>query len=914
MHRFRIAGGAAAFVAAWIGLATPTQAGSCGTGIVCNVVSWTQTGADVDFALEDAAALRVSVLADDLVRVRFAPSGGIVGNVSRAVVKTDWVAPAITVTDGGSAVTIATASLQVVVGKSPCVVDVRDSSGTMLVGDDPAQRMQWDGSSTRVYKTTQSGESYLGLGWRTLGLRRNGSRFVMDNVPNYGSPETFYGGVPLWYGLRNGHAYGIFFDDTSLGEINVGQASSSYVYFQNLGAQVDYYVFGGPSMAQILDRYTELTGRPFMPPKWAIGYQQCRWSYTPQSEVLSIANEFRTRSIPCDVMYLDIDYMPGARALTFNSSTFPTPAAMCTTLHAQGFQVVANISPFLIADDPRYSAARTAGHLLRKADGNVLTGWHDYWYFVGGAGTGSLSWIDFSRTATRFWWQSQHTSFLNNGIDGIWNDLNEPDELGGAWPADVKYDFDGAPVNHNKTSTQYCLLQTDFSYDTLAAHYGNRRPFVLSRASYAGMQRSSATWSGDNVGDWANDMQRDIPMGLSMSLCGQSFNGHDIGGFFGYPGANDPPNTELYTRWMEWGVFTGLCRQHHDGFGNHSSRPYTEPWRFGSTVETICRDYISLRYRLMPYLYSLFADAHETGAPVYRPTVYDFSSDAATLTQDYDFMFGPYMLISPVYEAGASTRSVYLPAGTDWVDWWDGTVRTGGASYVVSAPLDRMPIHVRRGAIIPMGPVMQYADQAPLSELTLEVFPGTSTSSFTMYEDDGISFDYLSGASVRTTYTTRRRGVEFQLDVAARQGSYVPTARTYMVKAHAWTTTVNRANVNGTPLTARASKAALDGAAEGYYHDTAAGIVYLKFADTGGAMSVRAGDASIAASDFDVDGDVDLADFAFLQLCFNGPNRPYPFDSCGAADMEPDGDVDLADFASFLSCFNGPSRPPACEG
>lgn len=914
MKHLRRAGLVASLVVGF-GLATAARAGTCGAGIVCNVQSWSQNGTDVDFVLEDGNRLRLSVLADDLIRVRFAPSGGIVNNVSQAVVKTNWTASAFTVAQDAHSVSVITAEMVVVVRRSPCVVECFDRNGNLIVGDDPARRMQWSGSETRVYKTTQPGESYLGLGWRTLGLRRNGSRFIMRNVPNYGSTDTFYGGVPLWYGLRDGQAYAIFFDDTSWGEINVGQASSSYMFFRNLGGQVDYYVLWGPSMGKILNRYTELTGRPFLPPKWACGYQQCRWSYTPRSEVLAIAGELRARSIPCDVMYLDIDYMNKGWALTFNPVTFPDPAGLCANLHNQGFHVVANISPFLFADDPKRPAAEANNHVLRKADGSLLWGWHDYWYFVGGASTGSMLWLDFSKTAARDWWRAQHAGFLAYGIDGIWNDLNEPDELGGAWPTDVKYSFDGSPVNHNKTATQYCLLETTSSYQALLDHAPHRRPFVLSRGAYAGMQRVSAVWSGDNTADWTNDMKRNIPMGSSMSISGQPCNGHDIGGFFGAPTMDDPPNAELYARWMQWGVFTAFCRQHHDGFGNRANppRPYAEPWRFGASVETICRNYINLRYRLMPYLYSLFYQAHVTGAPIHRPTVYDFPADPNTLTQDYDFLFGPCLLISPVYTAGATTRSVYLPSGADWIDWWDDTLRTGGTTVSVPAPLDRLPIHVRKGAILPMGPTMQYAGQTAMTELTLEIYPDTTDSSFTLFEDDGETFEYQSGSFATTDYTTRQSGTTFTLQIAARAGSFAPAARHYMARVHRWHSPVNTADVSGVALPRFTNKAQLDASPRGYFHDTVLDILYARFEDTGSAMTLTASDAAPPDADFDADGDVDLADFALFQLCFAGPNRVPGANCLVAADMDGDADVDLSDFGLFQSCFNGPNRPPACR-
>lgn len=887
-----------------------------------NVTSFSTSGPDVTFNINDGSKVRISILADDMARVRIAPTGTFTSNVSRAVVTTSWPAVNFSASDTGGTVTITTGAMKLVVIKSPFVLECRDLSNNLILTDDPARRVQWDSSRTQVYKNTLSNEKYLGLGWRTLGLVRNGQRFVMNNVPNYSSSETFYSGIPLWYGMRNGDVYGIFFDDTSWGTIDMTTAGSGYMSFRNLGGQADYYYFAGPTMADVLDRYTELTGRPYMPPRWSVGYQQCRWSYTPQQQVLDIANEFRTRNIPCDVMYLDIDYMPGGRALTFDSSKFPSPASMLATLHNQGFRVVANISPFLFQDDPKYGTASSSGYFIKQAGGSILNGWHDYWYFVGGANTGTLAWIDFSKTTARNWWANQHTGFLNNGIDGIWNDLNEPDELGGAWASNVKYDFDGSPVDHSRTSTQYSLLQTGLSYDILANHYSNKRPFVVSRGGYAGIQRYATLWSGDNGGDWVQDYKRNIPMGLSLSISGQPHNGHDIGGFFGYPGFNDAPSPELYTRWMQGGVFSPFCRQHHDGWGNHDpNRPYLEPWRysteFDTQVEDICRDFIGLRYRLMPYLYTLFYEAHTTGAPIQRPTVYDFPDDPATHNQDYDFMFGPSILVSPITQAGVSTWDIYLPLGTTWIDWRDDSIHAGGQTInETGLTLEDLPMYVRAGAIIPMAPVSQYDGETPIDPLTLRLYPTGGASQYTLYEDDGSSWAYQSGGYARTSYSMSGTGDNFVLLIAERTGSYVPASRSYELAIHRWPGHSLPAGVNEVELTLHASKAAFDAADSGYYHDLAAGIFYAKFDDTGGDMMFSFGGDFVpdVPGDFDHDGDVDQDDAGFMQACLSGPGNPQLNPACAEALMDDDADVDQDDLTLFLGCMSGANVPgdPDC--
>lgn len=880
--------------------------------VIGNVAAWDTAGQDITVHIDDASKMRLTILAPDTARIRIAPTGNFSVNVSRAVVNSSFPAAAFTVNETADRITIQTAAMRLDVCKQPCVLECRDLAGNLIVSDDPAQRVQWDSGRTEVFKTTQPGEKYVGLGWRTGELVRNGSIFRMRNKPTYSDPELFYASIPLWYGLRDGQAYGVFFDDASWGTIDVGATSPSYMSFRNLGGQVDYYYFAGPDIATILDRYTHLTGRPFMPPRWALGYQQCRWSYYPESQVMEIANELRSRSIPCDVIYLDIDYMPGGRALTFDPAKFPDPAGMLNTLRNMGFRVITNISPFVFMDDPKFAPARDNNYLIRRADGGLQIGWHDYWYFRGGAETGSMAWVDFTDSAARNWWAGQHEPFISLGIDGIWNDESEPNEFG-TWPTDVKYSYDGQMLNHDKVANQYCLFETELSYSVLANQFPDRRPFVLSRGGFAGIQRYAALWSGDNVCDWIHDYKRNIPMGLAMSISGNPHNGHDIGGFFNRPESWSMPPAELYARWMQSGVFSPFCRQHHDGFGNNADipHPFVEPWRFGPTVENICREFIGLRYRLMPYLYTLFHQAHVSGAPVQRPTFYDFPADPATIGQDYDFMVGPYLLVSPVTAPGATTWTTYLPSGANWVDYWTDTLYSGGREVTTATPLERLPIFVRAGAILPMGPVVQYDGQAPLSELTLEIYPSSQPGTFTLYEDDGLSWSYQSGDYARTTFSTTGVGDSHTLHITAREGQFVPAPRSYRLRLHRWLNGIHAPMVNGTPLPAFTQLDVFEQASSGYFYDSSAALLYVRFADTGQETVVTFDGQRPVPGDFDGDDDVDQEDFAHLQSCLTGPGLAQDQPECLDARFDADTDVDDADIVLFLRCFTGPDGPGA---
>jgi hypothetical protein len=307
----------------------------------------------------------------------------------------------------------------------------------------------------------------------------------------------------------------------------------------------------------------------------------------------------------------------------------------------------------------------------------------------------------------------------------------------------------------------------------------------------------------------------------------------------------------------------------------------------------------------MPYLYTLFYEAHTTGAPVYRPTVYDFQDDSVTINQNYDFMLGSSMLISPVYTAGATTRSVYLPAGADWINWWEDSLHTGGQSVIAAAPFERLPIFVRGGAIIPMAPVSQYDGETVWDEMTFELYPVDETSSFTMYEDDGISWDYQSGEYAETACTMSGIGDTFTFDIAARQGSYVPTARTIVLKIHRWPGHTRLAGLNGVVLDEHTDQAAFDAAESGIYLD-ANDVLWVKFADSGDAMLFTFGAPNVPG-DMDRDGDVDQVDFGLFQACYTEPGEAPDEPECDDARLDGDIDVDLADYGAFQRCYSGPT-------
>jgi alpha-glucosidase len=330
----------------------------------------------------------------------------------------------------------------------------------------------------------------------------------------------------------------------------------------------------------------------------------------------------------------------------------------------------------------------------------------------------------------------------------------------------------GERASHAEVHNLYGSSMARASYEGLRAHRPAERPFVLTRSGYAGIQRWSACWMGDNSSLWEH-LELTMPQLMNMGLSGVPFVGTDVGGFFGNATA------ELFARWMQLGALTPFCRGH-----SHAETERHEPWVFGPQVEAICREYLQLRYRLLPYSYSLFWQATQTGAPVLRPLLYHYSDDPGTYQIHDQVLLGPFLMAAPIYQPGRTYRSVYLPRG-EWYDWWSGE-RVGSTEsatpILAAAPLERMPMYARAGAIIPGGPALRYADERPLDRLALDLYPGDGE--FTLYEDDGHSYAYEQGEFCTTRYTLRRDGDMLVFSAAAREGAYVPPQRTIEVRVH----------------------------------------------------------------------------------------------------------------------------------
>src|SRR5713226_5497952 len=560
-------------------------------------------------------------------------------------------------------------------------------------------------------------ERIYGLGERTGAMNKRGQAFPIWNIdPPKGhnaQTETMYASIPFYLGLsiEDGRSYGVLIDHTGRVEMDMGKTDSTSASISVEGNSLTVYFFAGPTAADVMRQYTQLTGHMSLPPRWAIGHHQCRWSYADEQQVRQVATQLRASNQPCDAIWLDIDYMDGYRDFTWNKAAFPNPGQMIDELHAQGLHLVTIIDPGTKIDENYfvYQQGMERDYFSRHQNGEL---------FKGNVWPGGCVFPDFSRSDVRYWWGNLHLELLDQGVDAIWDDMNEPsvthlpsqhDEPSihaNTMSSDVLHQAggdqatgpDGPPVSHALFHNAYGMEMARATYEGLLRLRPNRRPFVLTRSGTAGVQRYAATWTGDNTSQWDYIFMA-IPMCLNIGMSGVPFVGVDIGGFW------NASNGELLVRFAQLAALLPFCRNH-----NAQNQPDQEPWVFGEPYESAYRTAIELRYRLMPYLYTLFHAAATSGAPIMRPLYYHYPQDEQACDIESEFLLGDSLLSAPIFDQGATSRSVYLPAGS-WFDYWTGEEYPGAGWSEVPAPLERWPLLVRGNTIIPGGPLMHYTDQ-----------------------------------------------------------------------------------------------------------------------------------------------------------------------------------------------------------
>jgi alpha-glucosidase len=749
------------------------------------IVSSTKGDRGITLKCSDNSQVQLTVLASDLIRVRAVFGKPIPAkDHSWAVAKTAWDTPRWSLQEDAQAIRITTDELVVVVSRSPLLIEFRDARTGAVINSDE-RPMVYDakgvlkgqlfdpkaGMFIAAAKKLGFAEHFYGLGEKAARLDKRRGFFVNWNSDTPGYTEgkdPIYQTIPFYLGLQQNLAYGIFFDNSYKSYFDFGRSSQQRAWFGAEGGELNYYFFYGPSIKKILSRYSDLTGHMPLPPKWALGNQQSRWSYYPDSMVEEVVREYRQRDLPLDAVHLDIDYMNGYRVFTFDADRFPNPKALAAKLGQQGVKLITIVDPGVKylpeAKDENYFVVKEGierNFFQRRVNGDL---------FVPRVWPGESLFVDYSLPEARKWWGDLHRVYTDNGIAGIWTDMNEPadfvDQTGKNQLDVVSYD-EGEKSTHAKNRNVFALLMARATYEGLERLKPDQRPYVITRAGYAGVQRYSTMWIGDTNSTW-EALGLNIAMFTTLGLSGEPFVGGDVGGFMGRG------NGELLVRSYQIAFLTPFCRNHKtiDGYDQ-------EPWRFGSQYEEIIRQYLKLRYSLLPFLYTTLEEAHRTGVPLFRPLLLNYQDDANTYNLDDQFMVGDDLLVAPIVRPDVVQRRVYLPRGI-WYDYWTNKKFSGGQVITVDAPLETVPMFVRGGAIIPSGPPMNYVGEKTSDPITFNIYPDEAgMASTALYEDDGNTPAYKSGRFRRTSVSVKRGRVGFVIDVSAAQGSYDPGVRKF---------------------------------------------------------------------------------------------------------------------------------------
>ena len=681
------------------------------------------------------------------------------------------------VREEGSDIVVAAEGVVVRAARHPFRLTVADADGRELMRESVGGG-SWNGRVTHVVADVD-GARYTAVGEQPINLIRNGSVIPFWNTDRYGyqpGDMPVYSTFPFYIRILKGVSHGVLYDNPYRGEFDfVGRVRNTVAYSAEGaldGGELRYYVIPGPGLDSLLARYSRLTGRTPLPPRWALGYQQSRYSYYPDTMVTNLATEFRKRDVPGDAIYLDIHYMNEYRVFTWSPTDFPHPKQVTDSLAALGFKVVTIVDPGVKVDSNYGVFQRgTAKHAwVTMPDGSP---------YIGKVWPGESAYPDFSRAEVRSWWGDEQMALLDAGVRGVWNDMNEPSSFRAGTMSDIAhFDGDGHPGTHHEYHNQYGTLMPRATYEGFRKHRPDQRPLIITRAGYPGIQRYSSIWTGDNTASWSH-LRLTIPMLLGLGLSGVPFTGTDIGGFIGGPSA------ELYARWLQAAVLHPFYRT-HAALGT----PRREPWSFGPEYARANRATIRLRYRMLPSLYTAFYQHTRTGTPVVKPIFWNAPSDTLALGIQDEYLMGDNLLVAPVLDSAAQSRAVYLPAG-QWFRIGDTQPVTGGATVTATAPdvladagdttaLKGLPVYARAGAVVPMQAPMLYDGARPLDTLELHVYPGSATSQ--LYEDAGDGYGYERGAyrvtTMRTTSAPRALTVAL-----TREGQYAG-ARAFVVIVH----------------------------------------------------------------------------------------------------------------------------------
>ena len=772
---------------------------------------------------DGSLTLRITALRDDVIRVRASRTNTLPEDASWAVLpaaRSSFVA--VTQESNATTAGFRTASLRVAVDRGTGLLTLQDLGGNILQKD--SQPLRFDGRRFHLAKAMPADEHYFGLGDKTGAFDHRDSAFRMWNTDAYAwqeSTDPLYKDIPFYLSYRAGVSLGVLIDNTWPCSFDFGKTSDNEFQYQAEDGPVDMYLLAGPSAGHVLGSYAWLTGPTPLPPLWALGFQQSRYSYPTEARVLEVANRLRADKIPADAIYLDIDFQLKNRPFTVDTQAFPNIVGMLQRLHHDLFHVVA-ITDLHIARLPGqgytpYESGLAGDHFVKNPDGSL---------FVGRVWPGPSVFPDFTRRQTRQWWGSLYSDFVHLGFDGFWNDMNEPSVFTAikTMPNDVVHRIDEPgftprAASHREIHNVYGMENSRATFDGLLKLQPKVRPFVLTRASYAGGQRYAATWTGDNSATW-NHLRLTTSMLKNLGLSGFSLAGADVGGYAG------TPSPELLTKWIELGTFQPIDRDHAEkGTGDH------EPWAGGPRQEDLRRRYIETRYKLLPYLYTVMEEGTRSGLPLLRPLFLDFpdaTPDRHPLDIDVDasgeFLVGPDLLVAPPpFLDKLDDYTAKLPSA-GWYDFWTGNRVASAQAQAVAAGLQPesesgpalpavhihpelaiLPVFVRPGTILLIAPVVQSTGQKLQGPLTLRVFPGPNCAG-SLYQDDGATYAYRSGVFLRMNFTctSEPNSAGLSIHVSPHTGSFPAWWNQLIIEVNGLGDRPRSVTVDGSPISVTA--------------------------------------------------------------------------------------------------------------
>jgi alpha-D-xyloside xylohydrolase len=712
-----------------------------------SVVSFISNARGVEFRTT-RGTLRVQVCTDSLIHVLF-EADKHPAHPQPWIVKTDWSAVSFTVRqDANKDIVIATKRLRVLVEHDSAALIFEDTAGNLLVREAASPRpreltpITVDGERSfraDAYFDLTQDEAIYALGQHQSGsLNQRGIDllFMQDNTNI---------SVPF---LLSSRGYALLWNSASLGRYE-NHFQPKLALRAEAADAVDYYFFYGPEFDRIIADYRALTGPAPMLPLSAYGFWQSRFQYKTQQEMLNVASKYRDLKIPLDNLVLDFDWMVRMGSHQFTTS-FPDPVAMFGTLREMHVHTMISVWPLYTPPSANFDEMLAHNYFVTGGRTQIPS------YFPG-----SRLFEAFNADARKTFWHQMQTSLYGKGVEAWWLDSSEPLDFYGEEQGPMLEGAHTAMGSGTRYANMYPLMETQAVYEGQRATTDKQRVFILTRSAFLGQQRhAAASWSGD-IAPTFDSLRRQIPAGLNYSMSGLPYWTTDIGGFLGGD-PSDPAYQELFVRWFQYGTFCPIFR-------THGARKANELWSYGPQAQAILTSFDQLRYRLLPYIYSLAWKVTSEGYTPMRALMMDFPGDRNTLNLADEFMFGPALLVSPVTQPGVISHSVYLPSRASWYDFWTGASLKGGTTISAVAPLDTIPIYVRAGSIVPMGPELQWTSEKPADQLELRIYPGAD-GEFTLYEDDGVSYDYENDKRTTITFTWHNDARE--LAISARQGNF----------------------------------------------------------------------------------------------------------------------------------------------